>query len=68
MRLYATCSIQYILRNHYICKTNNKDMPEQYFEEVKENFNFESDSQYSSFCQMYQEWQYQQLMEEINKD
>jgi hypothetical protein len=43
-------------------------MPEQYFEEVKENFNFESDSQYSSFCQMYQEWQYQQLMEEINKD
>jgi hypothetical protein len=43
-------------------------MPEQYFEEVKENFNFDSDIQYSSFCQMFQEWQYQQLMEELNKD
>jgi hypothetical protein len=43
-------------------------MSEKYFEEVKENFNFDSDVQYSSFCQMFQEWQYQQLMEELNKD
>lgn len=43
-------------------------MSEQYFEEVKENFDFDSESQYSSFCQMYQHWQYQQLVEELNKE
>jgi bacterioferritin (cytochrome b1) len=43
-------------------------MSEQHFEDVKENFEFDSELQYSSFCQMFQDWQYQQLMEEINKE
>ena len=43
-------------------------MTEQYFEDVKESFEFDSESQYSSFCQMFQDWQYQQLMEEKNKE
>jgi len=43
-------------------------MSEQYFEEVKENFDFDSESQYLAFCQMYQNLQYQELLEEINKE
>jgi hypothetical protein len=43
-------------------------MSELHFEDVKENFEFDSESQYSSFCQMFQHWQYQQLMEEINSE
>jgi hypothetical protein len=40
-------------------------MTEEYFEDFKENFEFDSESQYSSFCQMFQDWQYQQLMEDL---
>lgn len=40
-------------------------MTEEYFEDIKENFEFDSESQYSSFCQMFQDWQYQQLTEDL---
>ena len=43
-------------------------MSEQYFEKIKENFDFDSESQYSTFCEMFKDWQSQQIMEEINKE
>lgn len=43
-------------------------MSEQYFEEVKENFDFDSESQYLTLCQMFKDWKYQQLVEELNKE
>ncbi len=38
-------------------------MPEYYIQDISENL---SDSQYSSLCEMYQEYMCKQLMEELN--
>lgn len=41
-------------------------MTEEIFEDTRQNFEFDSDLQYLSFCQTFQDWQYQQLADEIN--
>jgi len=43
-------------------------MPENIIESIRENFQFETDEQYSSFNQLAQEFLIRELMEEINKE
>jgi hypothetical protein len=43
-------------------------MQEQYFKDVKENFQFQTESQYSDFCNMYEDWKNRQILEELKND
>jgi|LauGreDrversion4_2_1035121.scaffolds.fasta_scaffold580809_2 hypothetical protein len=40
-------------------------MPEYYIQDISENL---TDSQYTSLCQMYDEFMFRQLMEKINNE
>jgi hypothetical protein len=43
-------------------------MQEQYFEDVKENFQFQTESQYMDLCNMYEDWKNKQILEELRND
>jgi hypothetical protein len=40
-------------------------MEEQYFEDVKENFQFQTESQYVDLYNMYEDWKNKQILDEL---
>lgn len=43
-------------------------MSEQFFQEVVENFNFESEQQFSDFSRMFEDFKQMELMQQINEE
>ncbi len=43
-------------------------MSEQFFQEVVENFNFESEQQFSDFSRMFEYFRQMELIQQINEE
>jgi hypothetical protein len=43
-------------------------MSEQFFQEVVENFNFESEQQFSDFSRIFEDFKQMELMQQINEE